>query len=92
MHDKLILQTNGKFPQTLAVGLELEGMCVLVQCQPKIEMGRLTLKQAMIVHASMFSCRKRPKIGLVANGWSGKTYAKACQTTKCKEENIVGVC
>ena len=27
MHDKLMLQTNAKFPQTLVVGLDLEGMC-----------------------------------------------------------------
>ena len=35
MHDKLILQTIAKFPQTLVVGLELEGIWVWVQCQPK---------------------------------------------------------
>ena len=35
MHDKLNLQTVAQFPQTLAVGLELEGTWVWVQCQPK---------------------------------------------------------
>ena len=36
MHDKLRLQTIAKFPQTLVVGFELEGICVWVQCQPRV--------------------------------------------------------
>ena len=44
MHGKLILQTNAKFPQTLAVGLELEGTCVWVQCQPRVGWKALEAK------------------------------------------------
>ena len=44
MHDKLRLQTNAKFPQTLAVGLELEGMWVWVQCQPRVGWKALEAK------------------------------------------------
>ena len=40
MHDKLRLQTIAKFPQTLVVGLELEGTWVWVQCQPNVPNGQ----------------------------------------------------